>query len=118
MTGVDINAEACNGDTALIHPPAVSFNTMSPIIPLSSNGLRIRAILPNKPTDPNGLVLSAWAQGFMSGAIVIMACITIANMRKGVLLHKLILVEVLITRSYIPVVFISAPEIHVLFKLQ
>ena len=31
----------------------------------------------------------------MSGSIVIMACITIANMRKGVLLHKLILIEVL-----------------------
>jgi hypothetical protein len=102
VTGVDIDAEACNGDTALTHPPAVNFNTMSPMILPSSNGLRIRAILPNKPTDPNGLVLSAWAQGFMSGAIVIMACITIANMRKGVLLHKLILVEVLITVPTFP----------------
>lgn len=102
MTGVDINAEACNGNTTSIHPRTVSFNTMSPIIPPPSNGLRIRAILPNKPTDPNGLVLSAWAQGFMSGAIVIMACITIANMRKGVLLHKLILIEVLTTFPTFP----------------
>lgn len=69
--------------------------TMSPVVLASSRGLKTRAILPNKPTDPDGLVLSAWAQGFMSGAIVIMACITIANMRKGVLLHKLILIEVL-----------------------
>jgi hypothetical protein len=68
---------------------------MSPVVLASSRSLKTRAILPNKPTDPDGLVLSAWAQGFMSGAIVIMACITIANMRKGVLLHKLILLEVL-----------------------
>ena len=39
-------------------------------------------------------ILEGWAQGFMVGALVIMACITIANMRRKVLLHKLILVEV------------------------
>jgi hypothetical protein len=68
---------------------------MSPVGLVPSRGLETRAILPNKPTDSDGLVLSAWAQGFMSGAIIIMACITVANMRKGVLLHKLILIEVL-----------------------
>lgn len=47
-----------------------------------------------KPTDPNGLVLEAWAQGYMVGSLIIMTCITIANMRRGVLLHKLILIEV------------------------
>lgn len=47
-----------------------------------------------RPTDPNGLVLEAWAQGFMVGALIIMSCITLANMRRGVLLHKLILLEV------------------------
>lgn len=47
-----------------------------------------------KPTEPDGLVLEAWSQGFMVGALVIMSCITIANMRRGVLLHKLILLEV------------------------
>jgi hypothetical protein len=46
-----------------------------------------------KPTDPNGLVLEAWAQGFMVGSLIIMSCITLANMRRGVLLHKLILLE-------------------------
>ena len=46
------------------------------------------------PTNPNGLVLEAWAQGFMVGALIIMSCITLANMRRGVLLHKLILIEV------------------------
>ncbi|KAF2491524.1 hypothetical protein BU16DRAFT_468760 [Lophium mytilinum] len=44
-----------------------------------------------RPTDPDGLVLEAWSQGYMVGSLIIMACITIANMRKGVILHKLIL---------------------------
>jgi hypothetical protein len=47
-----------------------------------------------KPTDPAGLVLEAWAEGFMVGSLIIMSCITLANMRRGVLLHKLILLEV------------------------
>ena len=44
--------------------------------------------------DSEVLIVEAWSQGFMFGAILIMAVITIANMRKGVLLHKLILLEV------------------------
>jgi len=64
--------------------------------------LDARSILPTKPTDPNGLVLSAWAQGYMTGSIIIMACITVANMRRGVLLHKLILIEVPITSVFDP----------------
>ncbi|KKY17414.1 hypothetical protein UCRPC4_g05556 [Phaeomoniella chlamydospora] len=51
--------------------------------------------LVTKPTDRDGLILEAWAQGFMVGALIIMSCITAANMRAGVLLHKLILVELL-----------------------
>jgi hypothetical protein len=47
-----------------------------------------------RPTDPDGLVLESWAQGFMVGSLVLMAAITIANMRARVLLHKLILAEV------------------------
>jgi hypothetical protein len=47
----------------------------------------------DKPTG-DGLALEAWAQGQMVGALVVMSCITLANMRKGVLLHKLILLEV------------------------
>jgi hypothetical protein len=45
------------------------------------------------------LVIESWSQGFMVGALLIMAFITVANMRRGVLLHKLILVEVKITRT-------------------
>lgn len=48
-----------------------------------------------RPDDnPDGLVLEAWAQGFMVGTLVFMAAITIANMRRRALLHKLILAEV------------------------
>jgi hypothetical protein len=50
----------------------------------------------SKPSTPAGLVMEAWAQGFMVGALVIMAAITIANMRRGILLHKLIFVELLL----------------------
>ncbi|KAF2754899.1 hypothetical protein EJ05DRAFT_540941 [Pseudovirgaria hyperparasitica] len=49
-----------------------------------------------RPTDPDGLLLEGWAQGFLVGSLVVMSCITIANMRKGVLLHKLILLELLL----------------------
>lgn len=38
-------------------------------------------------------VLEAWGEGCMFGALMIMACTTVAGMRKGVLLHKLILLE-------------------------
>jgi hypothetical protein len=47
-----------------------------------------------KPEGSNGLILEAWSQGFMVGALLIMAAITVSNMRRGVLLHKLILIEV------------------------
>ena len=47
-----------------------------------------------KPSDPKGLVLESWAQGFMFGSLLMMACVTVANMRRKVLLHKLILIEV------------------------
>ncbi|KAF2792124.1 hypothetical protein K505DRAFT_247366 [Melanomma pulvis-pyrius CBS 109.77] len=49
-----------------------------------------------KPTDPQSLVLEAWAQGYMVGSLVILAFITLANMRRGVLLHKLILLELIL----------------------
>lgn len=40
----------------------------------------------------------------MIGALVVMMGITIANMRKGVLLHKLILLEVCPSSTVIPLV--------------
>ncbi|KAI8943495.1 hypothetical protein NX059_001497 [Plenodomus lindquistii] len=49
-----------------------------------------------KPTNPEELVLEAWAQGFLVGSLVIMSFITLANMRRGILLHKLILLELIL----------------------
>lgn len=44
-------------------------------------------------------IVEAWGQGFMFGALLIMSLITVANMKKGVLLHKLILLEVGVRRK-------------------
>ncbi|KAK5041804.1 hypothetical protein LTR13_002471 [Exophiala sideris] len=45
-------------------------------------------------------IIESWSQGFLVGALLIMACITVANMRRGVLLHKLILLEQLAALSH------------------
>lgn len=55
-----------------------------------------RMVVVTKPTDPDGLLLEAWAQGYMVGSIIIMVAITVSNFRRRVLLHKLILLEVFI----------------------
>jgi hypothetical protein len=39
-------------------------------------------------------ILEGWGEGFMLGALLMMVIITVANMRRGVLLHKVILLEV------------------------
>ncbi|KAF1844581.1 uncharacterized protein K460DRAFT_404870 [Cucurbitaria berberidis CBS 394.84] len=49
-----------------------------------------------KPSNPDELILEAWAQGYLVGSLVIMSFITLANMRRGVLLHKLILLELIL----------------------
>ncbi|RYP04634.1 hypothetical protein DL764_004325 [Monosporascus ibericus] len=54
------------------------------------------ADLTTKPATSLKLTLEAWSQGFMVGALVIMCGITLANMRRGVLLHKLILIELIL----------------------
>ncbi|EUC33681.1 hypothetical protein COCVIDRAFT_85407 [Bipolaris victoriae FI3] len=58
--------------------------------PLPDMGWQENHVVP-KPTDREELVLEAWAQGYLVGSLIIMAFITLANMRRGVLLHKLIL---------------------------
>ena len=50
----------------------------------------------SKPEEPDALVLESWAQGYMVGSLIIMAAITVANMRRGVLLHKLIFLELIL----------------------
>ena len=47
-----------------------------------------------KPTQPDALILEAWGQGLMVGSLLIMAVITLANMKSHILLHKLIFAEV------------------------
>ncbi|EAS36609.3 uncharacterized protein CIMG_01963 [Coccidioides immitis RS] len=59
--------------------------------------------------DPDGLVLEAWAQGFMVGTLVFMAAITIANMRRRMLLHKLILAELLLGIGHGTFIFFHEP---------
>lgn len=49
---------------------------------------------------PEGFIVEGWGEGFMLGALLIMSLITIANMRRGVLLHKLILLELLLAMSH------------------
>src|ERR1700733_11540595 len=66
---------------------------MAPV-PLYHEAINLYRRLVTKPTNASELILEAWGQGFMVGALIIMMCITLANMRKGVLLHKLILLEV------------------------
>lgn len=44
--------------------------------------------------NPDGLVLESWSQGVIVGSLVAMAAIAASNMRRGVLLHKLIFLEV------------------------
>ena len=44
--------------------------------------------------DVEAYIVEGWGEGFMLGALFIMAIITVANMRRGVLLHKMILLEV------------------------
>lgn len=68
---------------------------MAPILSSSSSHALVgRMVEVTKPTNSNTLIVEAWAQGFMVGAILIMLCTTISNYRRGVLLHKLILLEV------------------------
>jgi hypothetical protein len=52
-----------------------------------------------RPVDGPALILEAWSQGLMTGSLVIMAAVTYANMRPGVLLHKLIVLEVALPLS-------------------
>ena len=51
-------------------------------------------------TSAEGFIIEGWSEGFLVGALLIMACITVAAMRRGVLLHKLILTEQLLAMSH------------------
>lgn len=59
---------------------------MSPIPGLTKRWVQGEVV--PKPTNPGELVLEAWAMGYLVGSLIIMGFITLANMRRGVLLHK------------------------------
>jgi hypothetical protein len=40
------------------------------------------------------IILESWSQGVLVGGVVILVLITLANIRRGIVLHKLILLEV------------------------
>ncbi|KAI9841255.1 MAG: hypothetical protein M1837_000920 [Sclerophora amabilis] len=49
---------------------------------------------PRSAATLDGNILEAWSEGLLVGGLTVLVMITIANMRRGVLLHKLILLEV------------------------
>ncbi|KAH6847504.1 hypothetical protein B0I37DRAFT_375212 [Chaetomium sp. MPI-CAGE-AT-0009] len=63
-----------------------------------------------KPSSLGPLTLEAWSEGFMVGALIIMCGITLANMRRGVLLHKLILIELVLALPNGFFTFFDPPE--------
>ena len=66
--------------------------------PLLSLTLIERGPLPGTPTKASMSVsadiVEAWAEGFQLGGLIILMLIVICNLRRHVLLHKLILLEV------------------------
>ncbi|KAF3389461.1 hypothetical protein F1880_003621 [Penicillium rolfsii] len=61
-----------------------------------------------RPTG-EGLVLEAWGQGLMVGSLLIMAAITLSNMKKHILLHKLILAELILAMGHGTFIFLHEP---------
>ncbi|PTB38475.1 hypothetical protein M441DRAFT_71907 [Trichoderma asperellum CBS 433.97] len=62
-----------------------------------------------RPTSPNGLILEAWSQGLMVGSLFVMAAVVISNMRKRILLHKLILAELILGIPHGTFIFFANP---------
>lgn len=50
--------------------------------------------------DAESLVIESWSEGFVVGGLLLMSAITVSNMRRGVLLHKLILAEQLMAMTH------------------
>ncbi|KAI9675369.1 MAG: hypothetical protein M1817_001273 [Caeruleum heppii] len=54
-------------------------------------------------------ILEAWSQGFMVGGLIVLIMITVANMRRHVLLHKLILLELVMALGHGTFIFTPDP---------
>lgn len=72
----------------------------------------------DRPTESNALIIEGWGQGYMVGSLVILICITVANMRRGLLLHKLILLEVRITKLLLSGLLRNATGLHTFFRVK
>ncbi|ERF75754.1 hypothetical protein EPUS_01584 [Endocarpon pusillum Z07020] len=60
-----------------------------------------------KNATEDAFILESWGQGFIVGALLIMALITISNMKRGILLHKLIFIELILALSHGTFCFMS-----------
>ena len=71
-------------DMAPFHPPSSAIHVVA----------RADSMDINDNSTRKEIILEAWGQGFNVGALLIIILIVLCNYRKGVLLHKLILIEV------------------------
>ncbi|KAF7562115.1 hypothetical protein G7046_g2020 [Stylonectria norvegica] len=55
------------------------------------------------------IIVEAWGQGFMVGAIVLLILLVLCNYRKGILLHKLIVLELLLAMGHCIFIFFDDP---------
>ncbi|KAE8306332.1 hypothetical protein BDV41DRAFT_570026 [Aspergillus transmontanensis] len=55
----------------------------------------------------HGILTDAWCQGFMVGSVVILLSLTIMNMRRKTILHKLILAELVLASLHGTFVFVE-----------
>ncbi|KAH1612248.1 hypothetical protein KXX21_002809 [Aspergillus fumigatus] len=63
----------------------------------------------DRPANPDILIVEAWGQGFMVGSLILMIAITMANMKSGVLLHKVIVAELALAIGHGTFIFFHRP---------
>ncbi|KAJ5550560.1 hypothetical protein N7535_001497 [Penicillium sp. DV-2018c] len=63
----------------------------------------------SKPTEADALILEAWGQGLLVGSLLVMAAITMANMKSHILLHKLIFAELVLGMAHGTFIFPHEP---------
>lgn len=77
-------------------------DTMAPVLNADFQQIKKRVPMPSTQVNPptresmttEGGFLEAWAQGYNVGSLIILILIVFCNYRSGILLHKLILLEV------------------------
>ncbi|KAF2648737.1 hypothetical protein K491DRAFT_612182 [Lophiostoma macrostomum CBS 122681] len=89
-------------------PPVDDFNVL---------GKRYPAPVPDTQTEPGsrsslsleGGFLEAWAQGYNVGSLIMLILIVFCNYRSGILLHKLILLELVLALWHGTFIFVRDP---------